>query len=75
MEKLELAKEYTDMVKRHEKEALAMVSKIVTAEMTEDSKEVLLKVMDYSTSVSMRSRHAQRYYSDIVEEVIEEEQN
>jgi hypothetical protein len=73
MEKLELAKEYADMVKKHEKEALAMVSRIATAEVSEDCKEILYKVMDYSVTLSHKSRRAQYYYQEVVEEVIEEE--
>ena len=70
MEKIELAKAFADMVKKHEQEALDMVTKIGTSELTEDSKEVMYKVIDYASSASTKTKLAQYYYKDVAEEFI-----
>ena len=74
MEKIELAKEFADMVKQHEQEALAMVTKISSSEMTDDLKDVLYKVMVYSTDIAYKSKRAQYYYADLAEELIKTEE-
>ena len=70
MEKIELAKAFADMVKKHEQEALEMVTKIGTSELTEDSKEVLYEVVRYATTAGTRTKLAQYYYRDVAEEFI-----
>ena len=72
MEKIELVKAFADMVKKHEQEALEMVTKIGTSELTNDSKEVLYEVIKYASALGTKTSLAQYYYKDVAKEFIKQ---
>lgn len=72
-ERLEVAKKYVDMVKRHNDEALEMTKELARTEMTKEDEAVFYEVANYGKSLNTKMKLAQYFYAEIVRDVIGEE--